>query len=125
MYANSADKCQVFISGKVGSAMAALDEKVERKSERVHARLTPSTKALILEAAELAGRPLSDFLVDAVREKALATIQAHRVWQLTEEQSRVFAEAILDPAPPSPAMRARYRRFLERGGRPFEDEARS
>jgi uncharacterized protein (DUF1778 family) len=91
----------------------------ESKSERIHARLTPSTKALVREAATLAGRSLSDFLADAVREKALATIQAHRVWTLTVEQSLAFAEAILDPPPPSTAMEERYRRYLERGGRSF------
>ena len=94
----------------------------EAKSERIHARLTPSTKGLVREAAALAGRPLSDFVVDAVREKALATIEAHRVWTLTAEQSLAFAQAILDPPPPTPDMRARYRRYLERGGRPFPSE---
>ena len=100
-------------------------EQAETKSERIHARLTPSTKALILEAAALAGRPVSDFMVDAVREKALATIREHRVWTLTAEQSLAFAQAILDPPPPSPAMRARYQRYLELGGQPFADKVGS
>lgn len=95
------------------------DERAELRSERIHARLTPSTKALVQEAAALTGRPVSDFLVDAAFEKALATVQAHRVWRLTAEQSVAFAEAILDPPPPTPSMRARYRRYLEQGGRPF------
>ena len=96
---------------------------IEPKSERIHARLTPSTKGLVREAAALAGRPLSDFVVDAVREKALATIEAHRVWRLTAEQSLAFARAILDPPPPTPEMRERYRRYLERGGEPFPSDA--
>lgn len=95
------------------------DGRGELRSERIHARLTPSTKALVQEAAALAGRPVSDFLVDAALEKALATVQAHRVWRLTAEQSVAFAEAILDPLPPTPAMVARYQRYLEQGGRPF------
>ena len=97
----------------------------EAKSERIHARLTPSTKGLVREAATLAGRPLSDFVVDAVREKALATIEAHRVWTLTAEQSDAFARAILDPSPPTPEMRERYRRYLDRGGQPFPTDAGS
>lgn len=96
-------------------------EQAEAKSERIHARLTPATKALVREAAALAGRPLSDFLVEAATEKALATIRAHHVWRLTAEQSLAFADLILDPPPPSPAMRDRYRRYLERGGEPFMD----
>jgi uncharacterized protein (DUF1778 family) len=94
---------------------------VEAKSERIHARLAPSTKALVREAAALAGRPISDFLVDAATEKALATIRAHRVWTLTTEQSLAFAQAILDPPPPTAAMRERYRRYLDLGGTPFPE----
>lgn len=97
-------------------------KQTEAKSQRIHARLTPATNALVREAAALAGRPLSDFLVEAAAEKALATIRAHHVWRLTTEQSRAFAQAILDPPPPSPAMRDRYRRYLERGGEPFNVE---
>ena len=109
----------------VTPAAVAPAEKVETKTERIHARLTPSTKALILEAAALAGRPVSDFMVDAVREKALATIREHRIWTLTAEQSLAFAQATLDPPPSSLAMRTRYRRYLELGGQPFVDKAGS
>lgn len=78
----------------------------EPKSERLNARLTPRAKALVQEAAALAGRSVTDFVAEAVQEKALATIRNHRIWVLNEEQSLAFARAILDPPEPTERQRA-------------------
>lgn len=40
------------------------------RSERVHARVTPPVRALLLQAADLSGRSLSDFLVSSAQEEA-------------------------------------------------------
>jgi len=76
------------------------------RSERVHARVTPPVKALLQQAADLSGRSLSDFLVSSAQEVAEKTIREHRIITLTTEDSLVFAQAILDPAPPNEKLSA-------------------
>lgn len=76
------------------------------RSERVHARVKPPVKALLQQAADLSGRSLSDFLVSSAQEVAERTIREHRIITLTTEDSLVFAQAILDPAPPNEKLSA-------------------
>ncbi|HVA89787.1 MAG TPA: DUF1778 domain-containing protein [Chloroflexota bacterium] len=80
------------------------------RSERVHARVTPSVKELLRQAAELSGRSLSDFLVSSAQEVAEKTIREHRIITLTAEDSLLFANAILDPAPPNEKLRAAFKK---------------
>lgn len=98
----------------MGVGMVALRREREQvrvnpavKSERLNARLTPQAKELVQEAAALSGRSLTDFVAEAAREKALATIRDHRVWTLNAEQSLAFAQAILHPDPPEPTAAQR------------------
>ncbi len=85
----------------------------EARSERLNARLTPRQKAMLDEAAALEGRSLTDFVADAIQEKALATVRAHRIWDLTAAQSLAFAESLLRPGEPTAEQRARYARYRQ------------
>ena len=78
------------------------------RSERVHARVTPSVKELLQQAADLSGQSLSDFLASSAREVAEKTVREHRVITLTAEDSILFANAILNPAPPTAKLRAAF-----------------
>ena len=78
------------------------------RSERVQARLTPSVKQVIEQAADLCGLSLSDFMVNSSRERAEALIRAHRVITLTVEDSAAFAAAIINPPRPNEALQALF-----------------
>lgn len=76
-----------------------------KKSARLEARLPQNVYALLQRAAEVEGRSISDFVVSAAKEAAERTIAQRGLMQLTSEDQMRFAEALLSPAPPTPAMK--------------------
>jgi uncharacterized protein (DUF1778 family) len=82
---------------------------------RLEARLPAEVHALLKRAAEIQGRTLTDFVVTAAHEAARRTIAETDLVRLAVEDQRRFAEAILDPPQPAPALRrafARHRRLV-------------
>lgn len=80
----------------------------QARSERVQARVGSAVKHVIEQGAELSGLSLSDFMVNSSRERAEALIREHRVITLTTADSLAFANAILNPPEPNPALRALF-----------------
>jgi uncharacterized protein (DUF1778 family) len=83
------------------------------RAERLEARVSRAQKALFQRAAEMQGRTLTDFIVSSAQDAAQRTIEQHQIIRLTAEQSRVFAEALLNPRPPSKKLRDAARRYSE------------
>lgn len=83
----------------------------QERTERLEARITQAQKALFKQAAELEGRTLSDFIVQAASEAALRTVQAHQVISLTAQEQKIFVEALLNPPAPGPRLRSAARRY--------------
>jgi uncharacterized protein (DUF1778 family) len=83
----------------------------QERTERLEARITQAQKALFKQAAELEGRTLSDFIVQAASEAAIRTVQAHQVIALTAQEQKVFVEALLNPPAPGPRLRSAARRY--------------
>jgi uncharacterized protein (DUF1778 family) len=52
-------------------------------------------------------------MVAATREAAARTIEQAHIIQLSIEDQRAFAAAILDPPEPAPALRCAFRRHRE------------
>lgn len=75
------------------------------RSARLEARINPDTLAVVRRAAELQGRSVSDFVVAAVEEAARRTIEDIHILRLSVEDQRAFMDMLLDPPPPSPALR--------------------
>jgi uncharacterized protein (DUF1778 family) len=75
---------------------------------RLEARLPAEVHALLKRAAEIQGRTLTDFVVTAAHEAARRTIAETDVIRLAVEDQRRFAEAILDPPEPTPALRRAF-----------------
>ena len=75
------------------------------KTERIEARVDPDVRKLIMAAAEMEGRSISEFLVASAKERAEQTLHRHAVYHLTAEDQIRFAEAILDPRPLNDAMK--------------------
>ena len=85
------------------------------RTARLEARIAPDALALVRRAAELQGRSVSDFVVAAAQEAASRTIEETQIIRLSVEDQRAFAEAILNPPKPLPALRraaAAYRSLI-------------
>lgn len=87
------------------------------RNERLEARVSREQKALFQRAAELQGRTLTDFVIASVHEAALRTIDEVRLIRLDAEESRAFAEALLNPREPPDRLRKAARRYLDTIGR--------
>jgi uncharacterized protein (DUF1778 family) len=82
---------------------------------RLEARISTELHAMLKRAAEIQGRSLTDFVVSAVQEAAQRTIEQGEVIRLSLADSERFAQALLSPPDPSPALErafARRRKLL-------------
>ncbi len=86
---------------------------VTSRTARIEARIAPETLAIVKRAAEIQGRSVSDFVVAAAQEAANRTIEQTHIIRLSVEDQRAFAEAILNPPEPAPALRRAFRRHRE------------
>ena len=89
----------------------ALPTAVRQRDQRLEARVTPDQKELIERAACVQGRTVTDFVVSALQEAAKQAIAEHTVWRLTQEQRKVFVDALMDPPAPNQKLREAYKRF--------------
>ena len=85
---------------------------VERasKGERVEARVTLETKALMARAANLQGRTVTDFMVQSSVEAAQRVIREHEYLDFSQRDRIAFAEAMLNPLLPSDRLKQAARR---------------
>jgi len=74
------------------------------RTARIEARIAPAALAVVKRTAELQGRSVSDFVVAAAWEAAEKTITETQIIRLAVEDQRAFAEAILNPPSPTPAL---------------------
>jgi uncharacterized protein (DUF1778 family) len=81
-------------------------QRVRTRAERLEARVTAEQKNLFQRAAKLQGRTLTDFVVASVHEAAVRTIADMRTIRLSAEESRTFADALLNPREPGERLRA-------------------
>ncbi len=86
------------------------------RNERLEARVSADQKNLFLRAAELQGRTLTDFVIASVHEAAVRTIVEMQSIQLTAQESRVFAEAMLNPREPTDRLKDAARRYIDTVG---------
>lgn len=77
----------------------------QTKTERLVARTTPDIHKALKHAAEIEGRSVSDFVVQAAAEAARETIARTQIIALSAEDQSAFAAALLDPPAPTDAAR--------------------
>lgn len=75
------------------------------KEKRITARVTDELKERAEEAAALSGRTLTEFISEAIREKADEVIREQYVLELSERDMDVLLAAIENPPPANDAMR--------------------
>jgi uncharacterized protein (DUF1778 family) len=75
------------------------------RTARLEARIAPEALAVVKRAAELQGRSVSDFVVAAAQDAAHRTIAESHLIRLSVEDQRRFAELLLEPPAPPPALK--------------------
>lgn len=78
------------------------------RSARIEARISPDVLAVLKRAAEIQGRSVSEFVVDAAREAAHRTIDETSIIHLSVDDQRRIAASLLNPPEPNGALRRRY-----------------
>lgn len=86
------------------------------QNERLEVLLSREQKALFEHAAALQGRTLADFVIASAHEAALRTIEEAQMIQLSANDSRVFAEALVNPREPNARLKATAQRYLKQTG---------
>src|SRR5665213_220645 len=82
----------------------------------LRARVSSNQKALIERAAELVGLTVPDFIASNLQQAALKTIEESERIRLTTEESRSFAEALLQPRRANSTLREAARKYLKNRG---------
>lgn len=87
------------------------------RSARIEARIAPDILAAVKRAAEIAGRSVSDFVVDAARVAAERTIAETQIIRLSLADQELLADLLSRPPKTSPgldrAMRAHRKLIRE------------
>jgi len=76
------------------------------KTERYDGLMTKESKTVLLDALELTGTSMNDFMVSAAVEKAEKLIKKRAAWKLNREQSITFVQSFLKEVEPNDAMKA-------------------
>jgi len=71
---------------------------------RLEARISFDLHATLKRAAELQGRTMTDFVVSAVTDAAQKAIEQAEVIRLSLADQQCFAQTLLHPQQPAPAM---------------------
>lgn len=77
---------------------------------RLEARISTDLHAMLKRAAELQGRTMTDFVVAAVQEAAQRAIEQAEVIRLSLADQECFAQALLSPPKPAPALERAFAR---------------
>jgi len=85
-------------------------QKVDSGQARLEARISTDLHAILKRAAAIQGRTMTDFVVTAVESAAREAIENTEILRLSVEDQARFADALLNPPEPAPALK----RALER-----------
>ena len=85
---------------------ATLERPRTRKRERLVARVSAEDKAIISQAAAIAGQSVGSFILSEARKAAVLTLETRQRIVLNLEQSRRLVDALLaPPRPPTERMK--------------------
>jgi uncharacterized protein (DUF1778 family) len=77
---------------------------------RLEARISTDLHSMLKRAAELQGRTMTDFVVAAVQDAAQRAIEQAEVIRLSLADQECFAQALLSPPKPAPALERAFAR---------------
>lgn len=79
---------------------------VERRTEKLDFRISPTAKAKLQAAAALVQRTMSDFVMDSALSRADEALADRRVFALDVVDWKAFQKALDSPTRPMPQMKA-------------------
>ena len=82
-----------------------MDDTSETRSERVDLRMTPAAKRTLQQAASIANKTVSEFLLDSSLTAAFDTLADRRVFQIDDKRWDAFMTALTRPPKNNPALR--------------------
>ena len=82
-----------------------MTDTVESRSERVDLRMTPAAKRTLQQAARVANKTVSEFLLDSSLTAAFETLADRRVFQLDDKSWNAFMAALARPPKDNPGLR--------------------
>ncbi len=74
------------------------------RTARLEARISPDVLAAVKRAAEIEGRSVSDFVVDAARQAAERTIEDTQIIRLSLADQKRVADVLAAPPKPSAGL---------------------
>jgi uncharacterized protein (DUF1778 family) len=77
---------------------------------RLEARISTELHAMLKRAAEIQGRTMTDFIVSAVQNAAQQAIEQAGIIRLSLADQECFAQALLSPPKPAPALKRAFAR---------------
>jgi uncharacterized protein (DUF1778 family) len=77
---------------------------------RLEARISTDLHGMLKRAAEIQGRTMTDFVVAAVQAAAQHAIEEAEVIRFSRADQERFAQALLSPPPPAPALERAFAR---------------
>lgn len=84
---------------------------------RFEARLSEEQKALYQRASEIGGyRNLTEFVIDALQEKAKTIIDEHNALLKSEKDWEIFVDTLLHPPKPNKNMKATVKEYKKLTG---------
>lgn len=84
--------------------------RVATSTARLEARISTDLHSMIKRAAELEGRTMTDFVVAAVQVAAQRSIEQAGVIRLSLADQECFAQVLLSPPQPAPALERAFAR---------------
>ncbi|MCR2831897.1 DUF1778 domain-containing protein [Acidithiobacillus ferrooxidans] len=77
---------------------------------RLEAQISTDLHSMLKRAAELQGRTMTDFVVAAVQDAAQRAIEQAEIIRLTLVDQECFAQTLLSPPQPTPALKRAFAR---------------
>ena len=77
---------------------------------RLEARISTDLHSMLKRAAEIQGRTMTDFVAAAVQEAAQRAIEQGEVMRLSLADQECFAQALISPPQPAPALERAFTR---------------
>lgn len=75
---------------------------------RLEARISTELHIQLKRAAEIQGRSMTDFVISAVQEATKRAIQEAGILRLSLADQESFAQALLSPPKPTPALKRAF-----------------
>lgn len=83
---------------------------VSATTVRLEVRISTDLHSMLKRAAELQGCTMKDFVVSAVQDAAQQVIERAEVIRLSPADQQCFAQALLSPPKPAPALERAFAR---------------